>query len=380
MSEESSAEDRTEQPSDKRLKEAREKGDVPRSRDLSGALVVLAGVSAMLSSAPSAMAHVRTIYRLGLGYTREALFSEALPGRVLHLAVSEALALFAPVAIATVLATLAAPILLGGLNFSAQALQPKFERLDPIAGFGKIFAMRGLVELGKALLKLVLIGFALVLLLRHWQGELLTTGRGSVAFGIADSLSLLGRAALTFGCMLGLIGGVDALYQKFDHSKRQRMTKQELKDESKETEGNPELKGRIRQMQHQLARRRMMQDLPTADVVVTNPTHFAVALKYDENRFGAPRVIAKGVDVMAQQIRAVAAGHRIALVESPPLARALYATTELGREIPASLYVAVAQILAYVFQLKQAGARGDTPPPPPPQPDIDPDLMGPYQL
>lgn len=380
MSEESSAEDRTEQPSEKRLKEAREKGDVPRSRDLSGALVVLAGVSALMSSAPAAMAHVRTIYGLGLGYTREALFSEALPGRVLHMAVSEALALFAPVAIATVLATLAAPILLGGLNFSAQALQPKFDRLDPIAGLGKIFAMRGLVELGKALLKLVLIGFALVLLLRHWQGELLTTGRGSVAFGIADAISLLGRAALTFGCMLGLIGGVDALYQKFDHSKRQRMTKQELKDESKETEGNPELKSRIRQVQHQMSRRRMMQDLPTADVVVTNPTHFAVALKYDENRFGAPRVIAKGVDVMAQQIRAVAAGHRIPLVESPPLARALYATTELGREIPASLYVAVAQILAYVFQLKQAGARGDTPPPPPPQPEIDPDLMGPYKL
>ena len=380
MSEESSAEDRTEQPSEKRLQEAREKGDVPRSRDLSGALVVLAGVSALMSGAPAAMAHVRTIYGLGLGYTREALFSEALPGRVLHLAVSEALAMFAPVAIATVLATLAAPILLGGLNFSAQALQPKFDRLDPIAGFGKIFAMRGLVELGKALLKLVLIGFALVLLLRHWQGELLTTGRGSVAFGIADAISLLGRAALTFGCMLGLIGGVDALYQKFDHAKRQRMTKQELKDEAKETEGNPELKGRIRQVQHQLARRRMMQDLPTADVVVTNPTHFAVALKYDENRFGAPRVIAKGVDVMAQQIRAVAAGHRIPLVESPPLARALYATTELGREIPASLYVAVAQILAYVFQLKQAGARGDTPPAPPPPPDIDPDLMGPYKL
>ncbi|HET6431126.1 flagellar biosynthesis protein FlhB [Dyella sp.] len=375
-----SDEEKTEQPSEKRLKEAREKGDVPRSRDLSGALVVLAGVFALMSNAPAAMKHAQNIYTLGLSYSREALFSEALPGRALHLAVNEAMALFAPVAIYTVLATLAAPILLGGLNFSAQALQPKFERLDPIAGFGKIFAMRGLVELGKALLKLVLIGFALVLLLRHWQGELLTTGRGSVAFGIAESISLLGRAALTFGCMLGLIGGIDALYQKFDHNKKQRMSKQELKDESKETEGNPELKGRIRQVQHQMARRRMMQDLPTADVVVTNPSHFAVALKYDENRFGAPRVIAKGMDVMALQIRSVAAGHRIPLVESPPLARALYATTELGREIPASLYVAVAQILAYVFQLKQAGTSGHTPPPPPPQPEIDPDLMGPYKL
>lgn len=378
MSDESD-EEKTEQPSEKRLKEAREKGDVPRSRDLSGAMVVLAGVFALMSSAPSAMAHAQNIYSLGLSYSRDALFSEALPGRALRMALHEALSLFAPVAICTVLATLAAPILIGGLNFSAEALQPKFERLDPIKGLGKIFALRGLVELGKALLKLLLIGFALVLLLRHWQGELLTTGRGSVAFGIAESISLLGRAALTFGCMLGLIGGIDALYQKFDHNKRQRMTKQELKDEAKETEGNPEMKGRIRQVQHEMSRRRMMQDLPTADVVVTNPSHFAVALKYDENRFGAPRVIARGVDVLAQQIRSAAVGHRIPLVEAPPLARALYATTELGREIPASLYVAVAQILAYVYQLKTAKARGDAPPKPP-QPDVDPDLMGPYKM
>lgn len=379
MSEESSAEDRTEQPSEKRLKEAREKGDVPRSRDLSGAMVVLAGVAALMASAPSAMTHMRAIYGMSLGYDRAALFSGALPGRVLHAALSEALALFAPVALCTVLATLAAPLLLGGLNFSAEALQPKLERLDPIAGLGRIFAMRGLVELGKSLLKLVLIGFALVLLLRHWEADLLTTGRGDVGFGIASAIGLLGHAALTFGVILGFIGGVDALYQRFDYNKRQRMTKQELKDEAKETEGNPELKGRIRQVQHQMSRRRMMQDLPTADVVVTNPTHFAVALKYDENRFGAPRVIAKGVDVLAQQIRQVANGHRIPLVEAPPLARALYATTELGREIPASLYVAVAQILAYVYQLKTATARGDAPPKPP-QPDVDPDLMGPYKL
>ena len=207
----------------------------------------------------------------------------------------------------------------------------------------------------------------------------MTTGRGSVAFGIAESISLLGRAALTFGVMLGLIGGIDALYQRFDYNKRQRMTKQELKDESKETEGNPELKGRIRQVQHQMARGRMMQELPTADVVVVNPSHFAVALKYDEHRFGAPRVIARGMDVLALQIRTAAVGHRIPLVEAPPLARALYATTQVGREIPAGLYVAVAQILAYVYQLKQATAHGDTPPPPP-SPEVDPDLMGPYKF
>ena len=373
-----SDQEKTEQPTEKKQRESREKGEVPRSRDLSGAMVVLAGVAALMNSGESAFLHARQIFSLGLGYSREALFTDALPGRALHAAMHEALMLFAPVAVATMLATLAAPLLLGGLNFSAQALQPKFERLDPIKGLGKIFAMRGLVELGKALLKLLFIGAVLGLLLRHWQGELQATGRGSVMAGIAQSIGLLGRAALWFGSMLALIGGIDALYQKFDHAKNLRMTKQEIKDEMKESEGNPEMKGRIRQVQQAQARRRMMEELPQADVVVVNPTHFAVALRYDDGRMGAPRVIAKGVDVLAQQIRLVAGSHRIPLVEAPPLARALYATTELGREIPAALYVAVAQVLAYVYQLKQATAQGETPPAAP-TPEVDPGMMGPYR-
>ncbi|MGN2247584.1 flagellar biosynthesis protein FlhB [Frateuria sp. GZRR35] len=371
--------ERTEQPSEKRLKEAREKGDIPRSRDLSGALVVLAGVAALLSGSEGAMAHARTIYSLGLSYSREALFSDALPGRVLGMAVREALMLLMPVALATIVAALAAPVLLGGIHFSGQALQPKFDRLNPVTGLGRLVSMRGLVELVKSLVKLLFIGGALALLLKHSVDELQALGRADVALGVARAMSLLGRSALLFGALLALIGGADALYQKFDHAKRLRMTRQELKDESKETEGNPELKGRIRQVQFEMSRRRMMQDLPKADVIVTNPTHFAVALKYDENGAGAPRVIAKGVDVLAQQIRLVASGHRIPMVEAPPLARALYATTSLGREIPVSLYVAVAQVLAYVYQLKQATARGDEPPPAP-RPEVDPDLMGPYKI
>lgn len=373
-----SDQEKTEEPSEKKLRESREKGEVPRSRDLSGAIVVLAGVAALMNGGQSAFLHARRIFALGLGYSREALFSDALPGRTLHAAVHEALNLFAPVAMATMLATLAAPLLLGGLNFSAQALQPKFDRLDPIKGLGRIFAMRGLIELGKALLKLLFIGAVLGLLLRHWQDELQATGRGSVVAGIAQSIGLLGRSALWFGSMLALIGGIDALYQKFDYAKTLRMTKQEIRDEMKESEGNPELKGRIRQVQQAQSRRRMMEELPKADVVVVNPTHFAVALRYDDGRMGAPRVIAKGVDVLAQQIRLVAGSHRIPMVESPPLARALYATTELGREIPATLYVAVAQVLAYVYQLKQAVAQGETPPAVP-TPEVDPDLMGPYR-
>jgi flagellar biosynthesis protein FlhB len=373
-----SDQEKTEEPSEKKLRESREKGEVPRSRDLSGAIVVLAGVAALMNGGQSAFLHARRIFALGMGYSREALLSDALPGRTLHAAMHEALNLFAPVAVATMLATLAAPLLLGGLNFSAQALQPKFDRLDPIKGLGRIFAMRGLIELGKALLKLLFIGAVLGLLLRHWQDELQATGRGSVVAGIAQSIGLLGRSALWFGSMLALIGGIDAIYQKFDHAKTLRMTKQEIRDEMKESEGNPELKGRIRQVQQAQSRRRMMEELPKADVVVVNPTHFAVALRYDDGRMGAPRVIAKGVDVLAQQIRLVAGSHRIPMVESPPLARALYATTELGREIPATLYVAVAQVLAYVYQLKQAVAQGETPPAVP-TPEVDPDLMGPYR-
>ena len=378
MAERDDDQERTEQPSEKRLKEAREKGDLPRSRDLSGALVVLAAIATLSYTAPGTFVHLRRIYRLGLDYDRAALFSDALPARVLGLAVREALALFAPVAAVTVLAAFLGPLLLGGLNFSTEALEPKLERLDPIAGLGRIFALRGFVELGKSLLKLALIGAALALLLRHWEGELMATGNGAVNAGIVRSLGLLGRSALLFGGMLLLIGGIDALYQRFDYTRRQRMTRQELRDEAKETEGNPEIRGRVRRVQHELSRRRMMQQLPKADVVVTNPTHFAVALIYDQGRSGAPKVIAKGTDLLAQQIRLVAATHHIPLVAAPPLARALYATTALGREIPVALYVAVAQVLAYVYQLKQAAERGDAPPPAP-HPEVDPDLMGPYK-
>lgn len=373
-----SDQEKTEEPTEKRLRESREKGEVPRSRDLSGAIVVLAGVAALMNSGESGLRHAKRIFELGLGYSRESLFTDALPGRSLHAAMHEALLLFAPVAIATMIGTLVAPLLLGGINFSAKALEPKFERLDPIKGLGKIFALRGLVELGKALLKLVFIGTVLGLLLMQWQGELQATGRGSVTEGIAQSIGLLGKAALWFGSMLALIGGIDALYQKYEHVKKLRMSKQEIKDEMKESEGNPEMKGRIRQVQQAQSRQRMMEELPKADVVVVNPTHFAVALRYDDGAMGAPRVIAKGADVLAAQIRLVAGSHRIPLVEAPPLARALYATTEVGREIPASLFVAVAQVLAYVYQLKQATAQGESPPDAP-NPEVDPDLMGPYR-
>jgi len=371
-------EDRTEQASEKRLQEARDKGDIPRSRDLSGAVVVLAGASIMLSGSTTMYAHMQRIYALGLGYSRDALFSDHLPTRVLSSVMGEVLALLTPIFTATLMAAVGSTVALGGLSFSSEALIPKFERLDPIAGFGRLFSLNGLVELAKSLVKVIFLGLALVLLLRHDVPYVMATGSGTVSNGIGESLSLVAHAALLFAVILGVIGGFDAVWQRFDYGRRHRMSKQEVKDEHKDTDGNPQLKGRIRQMQHQMARRRMIQEVPKADVIVVNPTHFAVALRYDDARMRAPRVIAKGADVLAQQIRMVAAAHNVPLVEAPPLARALYATTDLGHEIPAALYVAVAQILAYVYQLKQAVERGG-PAPSVPKPDIDPELQGRYR-
>ncbi|GFZ86155.1 flagellar biosynthesis protein FlhB [Dyella caseinilytica] len=371
-------EDRTEQASEKRLQEAREKGEIPRSRDLSGAMVVLAGASMLLSGSSTIYAHLQRIYVLGFGYSREALFSDHLTTRVLGEATGEVLALLIPIFAATLAAAVGSSVLIGGFNFSSEALVPNFERLDPIAGFGRLFALNGLIELAKSLLKILFIGSALVLLLRHDEASVMATGREAVSAGVQQSLLLVAHAALLFAVVLGVIGGLDAIWQRFDYERRHRMSKQELKDEHKDTDGNPQLKGRIRQMQQQLARRRMIQEVPKADVVVVNPTHFAVALRYDDKRMRAPRVVAKGVDVLAQQIRMVADAHRIPMVEAPPLARALYATTDLGHEIPAALYVAVAQILAYVYQLKQATEHGG-PEPTAPKPDIDPELQGRYR-
>ena len=378
MAEGTENEDKTERASEKRLQEAREKGNVPQSRDLSGALVVLVGASILLVNSSQLYAHMHNIYAFGLTYSREALFSDHLPSRVLYEVLREVLAMLTPIFVATLMAAVGATVAISGFNFSSEALIPKFERLDPIAGFGRLFALNGVIELAKSLLKVTFIGCAMVLLIRHDIPDVMATGKESIAAGVGQSLTLVAHAAMLFAVVLALIGGADAVWQRFDYGRRNRMSKQEVKDEHKDTEGNPQMKGRIRQMQIQIARRRMIQAVPKADVIVVNPTHFAVALRYDDARMRAPRVVAKGVDVIAQQIRLVAAAHNVPLVEAPPLARALYATTELGQEIPAALYVAVAQILAYVYQLKQAIQHGG-PAPTVPKPDVDPELQGRYR-
>jgi len=273
-------------------------------------------------------------------------------------------------------ATLAAPLATGGIHFSGQALAFKGSRLDPLAGVGRMFSMRSAVELAKALLKVAVIAVAAAIVLRNGFPALVSLSTAPLKSAASSALDLTGLAALALAAALAGIGMIDLPYQIWDWHKRQRMTREELKQEYKESEGSPEVKGKVRQLQAQIARRRMMADVPTADVIVTNPTHFAVALKYDDKKHRAPVVVAKGVDHIAVQIREIAKKSKITLLEAPPLARALYRTTEIGAEIPSALYVAVAQVLAYVFQLRRA-ADGLGPDPEKPTPEVDPSLSDP---
>jgi flagellar biosynthetic protein FlhB len=256
------------------------------------------------------------------------------------------------------------PASIGGWSFSTKSLAPNLEKLDPIKGLGRIFGWRGLMELAKALAKFLLIAAVAGALIMYMAPQLLQLGDEPLRRALAHAGGILGLSFVVLSAALIVIAAVDVPFQLWQHAKQLRMTRQEVKDEFKETEGRPEVKGRIRQLQREMAQRRMMEEVPKADVVVTNPTHFAVALKYDR-KMNAPKVVAKGVDLVAANIRGIAEQHEITMFEAPPLARALYYSTDLGQEIPAGLYVSVAQVLAYVYQLKTAHGAGETAPAPP---------------
>ncbi|MET0225505.1 MAG: flagellar biosynthesis protein FlhB [Dokdonella sp.] len=376
MAEHDDKESRTEQASDKRLREAREKGDVPRSRDFSAAIVTLSGVAILLFLHQGFGTRLAGLLSGGLKLRREEIFDVATLTESLRSLAVEAGWTLLPIFAVTFAATLCAPLAAGGWNFSAQGLGFKGSRLDPIAGIGRLFSAKVAVELGKALLKVAALGTAAGIVLAHRMPDLIGLGNAPIGRSTAVAFDLAGLAALALAGAFALIGLIDLPWQLFDYARRQRMTREELKQEYKESEGSPEVKGKIRQMQQQMARQRMMADVPTADVVITNPTHFAVALRYDDGRMAAPTVVAKGVDHIAAQIRELAATSRVPMLAAPPLARALYRTTDIGAEIPSALYVAVAQVLTYVFQLQRAIEAG-SPYPQEPSPEVDPALSDP---
>ncbi len=344
--------ERTEEPSARRLQEAREHGQIPRSRELTTFASSIAGSGALVAVGTTIMGHLQQIMRHGLAIPPEALGDTSSMLSALHAASLGALQVLLPVFATLIVLVLLASIALGGWNFTPVALTPDFTRLSPLAGFGRLFGLHGVSELGKALLKCVVIGCVCAGVVAWLFGDVLALGHMSAHAAIGHGASLLGWAFVWLCASLALVALVDVPLQIFEFKRSLRMTRQELRDEAKENEGRPETKQRIRQLQQQMARRRMMHKVPTADVVIANPTHFAVALKYDPARMRAPKVVAKGADLVAQNIRRIAEEHKVPVFEAPKLARALYKSTDLNHEIPSGLYVAVAQVLSYIFRVR----------------------------
>jgi flagellar biosynthetic protein FlhB len=363
--------ERTEQPTQKRLEEARKQGQIPRSTELTAAAVLLVSGGALKYLGAQVGGQLHAMMRSGLSLSREQAMDETLAVSALAGPAYHALLACAPIFGLTLLAAVAAPMALGGWNLSFESLAPNFGRLSPLAGFGRMFSVRGAVELAKAGAKFLLVALVACWVLWRKSPELMGLGSEPLQAALAHAASLTGYSLLMLSGSLGLIAAVDVPWQLFQHNKQLRMTREEIREEMKQSEGSPEVKGRIRSLQRELARRRMMQEVPKADVIVTNPTHYAVALRYDEKRMRAPIVVAKGSDLVAARIREIATEHRVPIFEAPPLARALHRHVEIGGEIPASLYVAVAQVLTYIYQLKTAKRYGSTVPEPP---AIDPNV------
>jgi flagellar biosynthetic protein FlhB len=362
---ESSGAERTEQATPKRLEEARKKGQVPRSIELSMEAVCVAGAAAIYTLGDVAAGKFVELMRGSLTLSPQEAVSEGVIWPALMDAGLRALLIILPILGATFIAALAAPLVIGGWNFSGEAMMPKFSKLNPATGLGRIFSARGSVELGKGMAKVLVVSMIGWVLLSGLTPQMLGLSNEPLQGAIAHSAALAGYSLLVLCFGLVAIAAFDVPFQLWQHSRDLKMTREEVKQEYKESEGSPETRGRIRDAQRALARGRMMQEVPKADVVITNPTHYAVALRYDESRNRAPIVVAKGSDLVAARIREIATENGVPLVAAPPLARALFRSVELGDEVPAALYVTVAQVLTYVYQLKAATARGAAPPPPP---------------
>jgi len=355
-----SGQEKTEQPTPKRLDDARKKGQIARSRELNTTAILLAGGGGMIFMGDTIMGGLRDIMVNGLSLDRKVLLNTDSLLILFSDGVADALLILSPLFVLLMVVALLVPMALGGFSFSVSALAFKAEKLDPIKGLGKIFAWRGLVELLKALAKFVIVAAVVVTYLDINTDKLLHLGDLNIDVALIETAYLVFWGFLFTSCALIVVTLVDVPFQLWDHKKQLMMTLQEVKDEYKETDGRPEVKQHVRKLQMEMAERRMMQEVPNADVVITNPTHYAVALKYDQTSMGAPRVVAKGADLIAAEIRKVASENNVPVAAAPPLTRALFYSTELNDEIPAGLYLAVAQVLAYVYQLdKRRRASND---------------------
>ncbi|HEU0189144.1 MAG TPA: flagellar biosynthesis protein FlhB [Gallionella sp.] len=357
MAEDSDIE-KTEQPSQRRLDQARENGQVARSRELSTFTVLMAGGGTLWYMGASFTQHMVKMLHDGLTLDRDMAFNSALMIPRLYDLSLDILITFSPLLLAVMLAAAFSPLLLNGWLFSIEALQPRFSKLNPVSGIARMFSRTALVELAKAIGKAILVGGIAAWVIWHNKDAVMALGTQAAVASIPQMGHLVGTSFMAIvGAML-LIVAIDVPFQLWDHNKKLKMTKEEVRQEARETEGDPMVKGRIRSLQREAARRRMMAAIPTADVVVTNPTHYAVALKYSDKGMHAPIVVAKGSHLLALRIREIAQENHVPILEAPPLARALHKHADLGESIPEALYTAVAEVLAYVYQLRRYEKQG----------------------
>ena len=372
MAENENGQDKTEEPTEKKIRDARAEGQIARSKELTTLVVMLMGAGGLLVFGSGMAQMMLSLMRENFTIPREAIMDTTFMGRMLLSSGQHAIIVVLPYLIAMLLAALVGPILLGGWLFATKSLMPKFSRMNPASGLKRMFSTSALVELLKSLAKFLIILIVALFVLSKEKDDLVAIAHEPLEQAIIHSLQVVGWSSFWMACGLFFVAAVDVPFQLYQAHKKLLMTKQEVRDEYKNSEGSPEVKQRIRQLQREMSHRRMMAAIPEADVIITNPTHFAVAIKYDPEQGGAPMLVAKGTDLVALKIREIAAHNQILILESAGLARSIYYSTELDQEIPAGLYLAVAQVLAYVYQIRQFHAGrakrpdplGDVPIPP----------------
>ena len=352
MAESEDGQEKSEEPSEKKLREAREKGHIARSRELTTFLMVISAALFLYFYGQDIMQSFQTITVSGLSLERDHAYDlKKMLDLILGMTMA-AIFMLLPFFLLMLFVAIVGSSLLGGFNFSTQAMSPKLSKLNPVAGLKRMVSSQALMELLKALAKFSLVLSVAVLFLWNVYEDVIALGTESLQSALGHSAQIIVEAFIFVSLALIIIAVIDVPFQVWQHANQLKMTKQEVKEEYKQQEGNPEVKARIRQIQREMSQRRMMQQVPEADVVITNPTHFAVALKYEADSMRAPVVLALGADFMAAQIRTIAQEHNIPIIEAPPLARALYYNAEVDQPIPEPLFKAVAAVLAYVFGLR----------------------------
>jgi len=359
MAEESeNGQEKTEQPTPKKLADAKKKGQVPRSKELNSMTTMVFGSMGLLFMGSYMLTHITSVMEQGFTLSRAEMFDHSAIFDRFSSAIATAFTGILPFLILMIVTAIFTPLLLGGWSFSFDSLVFKGDRINPLKGIKRIFSSNGLMELVKAIAKFLVVSvFAVAYLWMHSE-ELLSLGMQPLSVALSHGAYLLGMSFFVVSTALIFISAIDVPYQLWDHSQKLKMTLQEVRDEMKDTEGKPEVKSKVRQLQQEMAQRRMMEAVPEADVIITNPTHYAVALKYKHEQMAAPVVVAMGKDLIALKIREIATENEIEIFEAPPLARALYANSQIDQEIPGHLFFAVAQVLAFVFQLRDARSQG----------------------